>query len=182
MTTVTNIAHKKAEKEEADDRNREKWGQFIVLTFTANKDKDKAQELRQFLRDNPEMAEKWGTLADETKSRLLRGVMPDEGFRILAEKELEAMQKRLSEGTTSPVELMLIDAVMLCWLRVQDAENYRTGLMGGNQSMRQVEFAEKMLTSSHNRLAKTLTALARVQALAREKGAQNGLRLLSSVG
>jgi hypothetical protein len=108
--------------------------------------------------------------------------MPDKGYRILAEKGLEAMQKRLSEGTTSSIESLLIDAVLLCWLRVQYAQNYRTGLMRGNQWMREVEFAEKVLTLSHNRLTKALTALARVQALAREKGAHKGLRLMIGVG
>jgi hypothetical protein len=48
--------------------------------------------------------------------------------------------------------------------------------------MREVEFAEKMLTRSYNRYTKALTALARVQAMAREKGAHGQLRLLESAG
>src|SRR5688572_13408323 len=107
MAKIAQLADKKAEKEAAYQKDIVKSLQLMELTVTANKDKSKADELRRFVIDNPDMIEHKRMLADDTKLSLLKAVMPDEGFRILAEKELDVMQKNLSKGNASPIEQLM---------------------------------------------------------------------------
>jgi hypothetical protein len=182
MAEIVQIADRKETKAEGLSAELIKMMEIHHLTTEANQDPAKGYKLRDFLRENPEMFKDLHTLAEETRLRLLYAVIPQEGSRILTERQIEMMQSQLNEGTSSPVEMLLVDAVLLCWLGVQYAENYRTSMMTGSRMIREVEFAEKMLTRSYNRYTKALTALARVQAITREKGAPGHLRLLESAG
>lgn len=184
MVKVANIADKKAEIEEAKEAAYQsditKKLQFIELTVSANKDESKAWELRQFIADNPDMVADLQSLAESTKFDLLKAVVTDKGLRILAEKEIDAMQERLAKGGASPIEQLMIDTVLLCWLRVQYAESFRTGLMRGGALMAHLEFAEKALNHAHNRYRRALTSLARLQKLTRQSG--SNLNLLGATG
>ncbi len=55
------------------------------------------------------------------------------------------------------------------WLRVQYAETYRTAMINGDYSFRQIEFADKMLTQAQNRFFRALESLEKVRKLQARK-------------
>src|SRR5262249_25091642 len=83
--------------------------------------------------------------------------------------EMEGMKESLMKEGSTPMELLLIEAILICWLRVQHAEFYRTQLINEAQSYTQYEFAEKMLTNAHNRYIKAIESLAKLRKLKQPK-------------
>jgi hypothetical protein len=77
--------------------------------------------------------------------------------------------------------MLLIDAVLMCWLRVQNAESYRNSVMGAGQTFSHVEYADKALTRAHNRYLKAIESLARLRRLNQPKKADSMDRSLKAV-
>lgn len=189
MADITKLADKKAEmeaeKEEAYKKDMALFAELIALTFYADQDKNKVSALQVFLRENPDMGKGLHMLASDVKSGLLRKVSPGEGSRVLIEKEVEELRERLSECSDTPLEELLVDAALLCWVRVQYAEDFRSNYMRGTPTFREIELAEKMLTYAHNRFHRAVTALARVRSLTAERAGNHTMksaRLMKMIG
>jgi hypothetical protein len=88
-----------------------------------------------------------------------------EGYRVLLETQVQYLQQKLYSSNPSAAEMLLVEAVMMCWLRVQYAELCRTQAMSAGVSFREVEHAEKVLTQSYSRYTRALAHLAKVQRL-----------------
>jgi hypothetical protein len=86
---------------------------------------------------------------------------------MLIRNEYKAMLKKLSLEGDGPLEQLLIVRVVMCWLRLMYAENYKTNLMRGGTGWKHMEYADKDLSHAHTRYVRSIEALARVRKLVR---------------
>ena len=89
------------------------------------------------------------------------------GSAVLIGQETEAMIKQLTLESDGPLERLMVVRVVMTWLRLMYAENYKTSLMRGGVRMDQIEHADKELTRAHTRYVRSIEALARVRKLVR---------------
>jgi hypothetical protein len=164
MATMENIATRQKAKEISLS---DKIATMNQLVIAANK--KHVEKLRSFLADNPNLPGKVTSIAQIIRLNLLEKVVAGDGSRLLAQKNLEAMEARLRGDEPTQIEKLLIEAVLCCWLRLQHAENSKTLLMNGEHRFVDMEFADRMLSKAQSRYLRALTALARVQNLNAQK-------------
>jgi hypothetical protein len=166
MATVANIATKQKANEVS---LQDKVATLNQLVIAANDNKKNVNKLRAFISENPELPGKVASIAHTIRLNLLDKVVGGEGSRLLAQKNLEAMEDKLRGDESTQIERLLIEAVLCCWLRLQHAENAKTLLMNGEHRFIDMEFADKMLSKAQSRYLRALTALAKVQDLNAQK-------------
>jgi hypothetical protein len=168
MATLANIATKQNEVS-LDD----KIATLNQLAIAANDNKKNVGKLRAFISENPELPGKVTSNAYTIRLNLLEKVVGGDGSRLLAQKNLQALEDRLRGDEPTQIDKLLIEAVLCCWLRLQHAENAKTLLMNEEHRFVDMEFADKMLSKAHSRYLRALTALARVQNLTARKGGES---------
>jgi hypothetical protein len=152
------------------------------LAIAANKNPKKLCKLETFLNRNPDLREQIAFLVKTVRNGLLKSVAKERGgTQTVIIAEMEGMKESLMDDGSTPLELLLIEAVMLCWLRVQHAELYRTQVMGEGHPLAHYEFADKMLTRAHNRYLKAIETLAKLRRLNQQKRSDSFNRALKGV-
>jgi hypothetical protein len=168
MGKLAKITDKKANQTPETDPERE-CIKLQALAQLANRNPERIPKLRDYLRDHPELHRYITCLAGAVKEGVLEKMVTGAGSRILLEAHLQEVQQKLYSPNPSAVERLLVEAVMMCWLRVQYAELRRTQAMSGGVSFREIELAEKVLTQSYSRYTRALSHLAKVQRLSLPK-------------
>jgi hypothetical protein len=147
-----------------------------ILANEANRDKKQVPKLREFLQENPDIVGNLQSVSVTIRESLVEKFIAGDGSRLLVKKYMDELEDRLRGDEPTPIEKLLIEAVLFCWLRLQHAENAKTLLMNEEHRFIDMEFADKMLSKAHSRYLRALTALAKVQDLnAREK--KKGIKL-----
>jgi hypothetical protein len=135
-----------------------------VLALSVDYDSIGLPELKEFIAERPHLKE-LPHLTDDTLSCLLHKIATGSGTALLIRHEYEAMLKHLSLESDGPLEQLLVMRVVMTWLRLMYAENYKTGLMRGDVTIKQMEHADKDLSHAHTRYVRSIEALARVRKL-----------------
>lgn len=135
-----------------------------ILALSVDYDSTGLPELKEFIAERPHLKE-LPHLTDDTLSCLLHKVATGSGTALLIRHEYEAMLKHLSLDSDGPLERLLVMRIVMSWLRLMYAENYKTGLMRGGATIKQMEHADKDLSNAHIRYVRSIEALARVRKL-----------------
>ena len=144
-------------------------GEVAELIVKANKAKPESKdvrELRRFLDQHPELSGDLDFIATTVRLALMHKLVSGEGNIEMLNREYQSNEARLGWREADGMERLLIERVMLCWLRLLWAENYNAALMGPGHSLRECEFADRALTLAHNRFLRACQALGRVRRLA----------------
>jgi hypothetical protein len=147
----------------------EKYGEegaASLLALGADTDSNRSTELHAFLDERPHL-KGMPYLAKDTLRNLASKVGHGIGSSILIGHEYKAMIKNLSLEGDGPLEQLLVTRVVMCWLRLMYAENYKTDLMRANTTWSHIESADKELSRAHTRYVRSIEALARVRKLVR---------------
>jgi hypothetical protein len=137
-----------------------------ILAFAADMDSNKSSELHAFLKERPHL-KGLPYLADDTLQALTNNAGMGMGSAVLIGQETEAMIKQLTLESDGPLERLMVVRVVMTWLRLMYAENYKTSLMRGSIRMDQIEHSDKELSRAHTRYMRSIEALARVRKLVR---------------
>jgi hypothetical protein len=176
------IAKRETDQPIRRDELAERAAKLQSLMVAADKNPQKLPELHAFLSENLDLAEKISVLAVSVKRGLIEKVSSSsKGTQAVLLEEVMAVTRKLTEKDASPLERLLIDCVAMCWLRVQCAEHYRTSLMGGGQSLREAELADKLLTKAHNRFIRAIESLAKLRKLNQPKSGESMDRSLKAM-
>jgi hypothetical protein len=89
----------------------------------------------------------------------------DIGFRESVCRKLDVLREELLECGSSPVERLLVERVVACWLQVQDAD-MRCAQAVGTASLVQMDFHQRRMDAANRRYLAALKALALVRKLA----------------
>ena len=128
-------------------------------------DESAVAEFREFLSGAPEFVELYGNPSKWVEDTLIRAV----SGRSLLERELltarvAALRAELAGPHPSPVERLLVERVVACWLQVYHADRfyYRTE----DLSLSQGDYYQRRQDRAHRRLLFAIKTLATVRRLA----------------
>ena len=152
-----------------EDRLTVKENQEIKgLIERTNKDKPKPEDvkaLQTMLARHPQLWRRGGDLAVQNQRKLLNSSDMTTAAREMIEAALNAMRRELGYSGAPMLEQMLIEQVILSWLRLNIWE-YKVSDMG-SVSLVVADFWERRLSAAQRRFLRACETLARVRRLAR---------------
>jgi hypothetical protein len=124
------------------------------------------QALRRHLQESPHAWRVYGDLANAITEEMIRGIQTSAlGKESVVVWRLKT-RNELGYKEAPPLEKMLIDHLMLCWLRLQMAEHVYTGCTKEGGTLNQGLFWEKRLSAVQRRYLRAVETLARIRKLA----------------
>jgi len=141
-------------------------GVRALLTRTVAGDESTVPVVRELLQ-NPALIPLFGgDLAQRVIDAFLSGLGgTDVGFREAVQVKLDRMRAELLGDAPTPVERVLVERVIACWLQVQDAE-LRAGRGQKDATFRQAEFNQRRMDATNRRFLAAVKTLALVRKLA----------------
>lgn len=106
-----------------------------------------------------------GDLVANNEARLIHTLVSDNDARYFAiQKQIELKREKLSGPDPSPLEQMLVNRIVTCWLQVQLGD--QQCLETDGLTLKQVEHREKVRDRAHRRLLQAIKTLARIRKMA----------------
>lgn len=160
MADAKALAAKDVEVPETSDEIR------ALLKRTQAGDEGTVPVVRKIL-ENPAMIPVFGGhLAEQVIGAFVTGLGgKDVGFREAMRKKLDLMRAELLGANPIPVERLLVERVLACWLQVQDAE-LRAGRSQTDATIRQIDFNQRRMDATNRRFLAAVKTLALVRRLA----------------
>jgi hypothetical protein len=124
-------------------------------------------QFKKWLDETPDL---WALAGDITKvvqDKIVERPAGSEVFRLSLTKGMEVMRAEMGyEGVSQP-ERLLIDQVMLCWLRLQYVEWHYTQVTSESIPIARADYWERCLNAAQRRLLRACETLARVRKVIR---------------
>ena len=136
-----------------------------LLKRAAKGDTATLPAIRKLL-ENPANIDAFGGNLARYAQRLLVSALSGEDLSVreAIHAKLDVLRKELLGENPTPVERLLVERVVACWLSVQDAE-IRTASQK-EMTLKQGDFHQRRLDATHRRYLAALKALALVRKLA----------------
>ena len=124
------------------------------------------QALRSLVRRTPALADEMISLTKQTYETIIASTTGNQASSTLLYEHCRNRRNDLGYANASPLERMLIDAVVLAWLRYQMVERGATAALSGSHGLVQGAYWDKRLSSAQRRYLRAIETLARVRRLA----------------
>ena len=140
--------------------------EFLNLLDSTNVDKPAKKDvkaLRNFLREHPEL---WAFVGDLTEQAILHLIEKTQGKPGLKESlktGYRQLQKELGMETSPPLERLLIQQVVMAWLRLSYVEYWYTDNTEGGELIRRVDHWDRRLNAAQRRFLRACSTLARIR-------------------
>jgi hypothetical protein len=129
-------------------------------------DKSTVPALRKLLQDPATVRVFGGDLAEQVEQSFVGGIARDDiAWREALTRKLELLRTELLGPSPSPVERLLVERVVACWLQVQDAE-IRFAQNQTKLSIQQGDYHQRRMDAANRRYPAALKTLALVRKLA----------------
>jgi hypothetical protein len=150
--------------EVAVPKGRDELAAFLKRTQSG--DKTTLPVLRKMLEDQAFVRMLGGERAEEVERSFVGGIAAENlGWREAITRKLDLLRAELLGDSPTPVERLLVERVVACWLQVQDAElRYAQGQ--NDLTMRQGDYCQRRMDAAHRRYLSALKTLALVRKLA----------------
>ena len=140
---------------------------LVKRTNTEKPKKDDVKALRALLDKHPDLWRSGGDLAIQTQQLILSADGMSAASREFTRAALDAMRQGLDYSTSPMLEQMLIEQVLLAWLRLNVWEYKYTGMNEQGMSLPVAEFWEKRVSAAQRRYLRAVETLARVRKITR---------------
>jgi hypothetical protein len=129
-------------------------------------DKQVLPALRKLLDHCPALSACYGSLAQTAREALIKCIGGEKNLAVQEcyTRMLDAMGQELSGPASSPLERLLVERIVMCWLHLYYTEALYVQNMQ-DLTLRQSEFHQKRITMAHNRYLSALRTLAQVRRL-----------------
>lgn len=124
-----------------------------------------AVNLRKFFSANPGIWKCFSSFAQNIRHIVSSRIASLPGQLELLNQEYADRRDRLGYQEASPLEQLLIERVMLCWLRLLWAEAYATEASKAGVPLKQEDQSDRLLNRAHNRYVKACESLAKMRAM-----------------
>jgi len=118
---------------------------------------------RKLLKGSPDLWRVYGDVCDMVTRNVISGIRAAAGVKESISAGREAMLHQFGYETAPLMERMLIDHILLCWLRLQLAEHRYTSFWQGDGSTELAMFWEKRLSAVQRRYLRAVETLARIR-------------------
>jgi hypothetical protein len=122
-------------------------------------------ELQDFLKANA-WAARLGDISLHVMSALIGKLTKKTSNCAMFGAVIAEREQQMGYADAVGVEKMLIERVMMCWIRLLIAESYCTNIEGKGLTFNHHEFAERSLSRAHNGFLRACEALERYRLLA----------------
>ncbi len=141
--------------------------EMAALARVADVDAKQLPKLREFIAKHKEVFEMSNLLLGSARSSLTRTLAGHKaGSSEIYLHEVDAMRDRLTEDDDSPLVKLLIERVVMCFLRSCLAElTFTLTIDIGNLSYKNSEYLDKELTRANSRFLRACDSLARVRVM-----------------
>ena len=139
---------------------------MLQVLDRCNTDKPKADDLkamRELLQATPEVWQICGDLSKINTREVIEGIEATPAIKESVTAGREAMRRELGYKDAPLLEKMLIDHLMLCWLRLQLAEHRYTNCIKEGGTLAQGESWEKRLSAVQRRYLRAVETLGRIR-------------------
>ena len=147
--------------------------EFIEVVQRAYKDKPNkkdVQELRKWLNEYPQIWHLVFDLSQVIEHNLIDRMVSDQAAQLAVKKNADQIRNDLGYDTSPVMERLLIDNIVLAWLRWQWNEYQLVIFMGkGEIRMSVVEFWERRLNAAQRRYLRACETLTRIRHLTSPK-------------
>lgn len=170
------MAKKKKMSEKKEIKNRE---DMYALIKRIDKDDPKPEDLKLLSKEmdaKPEVFLSIGNLQKNVFSQVLEKAVSSNFHKECVKRYVEEMQTELGYHSSTFVEKMLIDEIILRWLRLQNMEtSYQNNVVNNSHSAENGAYFEKILEQSNKRFLRAVESLVKVRkmiAQTQAKGAE----------
>jgi len=135
-----------------------------MITRAEKGDNDAMPVVRKLLDVAPKMVKSLGGDLVLTAENALINAMVGKNlaFREAVQRKMNSLRQELSSPQTTPLEQLLIDRIVTCWLHVHHADLMESH----NVSMEVSEFRQKRQDRAHKRYLTAIKTLAQVRKMA----------------
>ena len=138
--------------------------EIIGRTNTDDPNKKDVAELRRILAEDPFLWKVSGDLADVATLELINSQTSNVFVRESVKRGLEVLRDSLGYGRSSAIEKLLIEQVVLCWVRLFLMElTYTSAWNRGSMAVAQAKFLESRLNHTQRRYLRACETLARIR-------------------
>jgi hypothetical protein len=144
---------------------------LALQTLLKKVDKDKPQAadrdaLARFLGDHPAVWRYVGDMMEQATLNLIRNIPSGAVTQEALTAAADHLPHELARPGDGALEQLLIQHVVLCWLRLAQVEYQVTGVTSQDgQTITRIEHWEKRLNAAQRRYLRTIESLARVRKL-----------------
>ena len=124
-------------------------------------------KLELAFRDNPDLWRSVGDMARQSEGRLIDGMTDQPAARVAILHGVTRMRDALGEEEATPIECLLIDQVILCWLNLNWVQHTYAGIMAKSITLTIGVYWEKRLSTAQARYMKAIETLAKVRRLSK---------------
>lgn len=142
-----------------------KWHALIKKIDVPKPAPKDLEAFRALLDKLPEAWRAVGDLAIQVSFGLVRELNGPAHYREAIEHGLMELSRTLGYDEAPALERLLVDQVVLCWLRMYIAEEWYSQKQKQGGTIAVMEHAERMLTMTQRRYLRAIEALARVRKL-----------------
>ena len=150
------------------EQHKEIANEFLNLLDSTNIDKPAKKDvkaLRNFLSEHPDLWAYGGDLAEQAILKLIEQSQATPALKESLKTGYKQMQLALGMNTSPPLERLLIQQVVMAWLRLAYVELHYTDVTGGEQLIRRVDHWERRLNAAQRRFLRACSTLARIRKL-----------------
>jgi len=122
-------------------------------------------ELRRLLDAHPDFWQEYADLAGQVQRRWMALLCEDVLRTECLERKLADLKAEVTGPSPSPLERLLAERIVACWLQVQYADNAYLGLKGRCTSLTVFAAAERRMGQAQRRLLAAIKQLALVRKL-----------------
>jgi hypothetical protein len=125
-------------------------------------DKSVLPEVRAILAEVPAWRKEIGSLVQHTENVLMDAIVGQDLFKREAlSQTLWSLKERLAGPEATPLEELLVERIVMCWLQVHHAE-----IVAAERLSSQSDKIEKRLNGAHRRFLTAVISLAKIRKLA----------------
>lgn len=144
-----------------------KLERLMQKTAQENPEPEDVKALRKALQEEPGTWRAAGDMLDHAQDQIIQSMAS--GLVVIEEstrRGTEELQNDLSEPTDGPLEKLLIQEVILCWLHHSHTVHRMQRItMQGSHSLSEGNYWEKRVAASQRRYIRAMKSLARVRKL-----------------
>ena len=144
---------------------------FMDLLEKTNKERPKQEDvkaLRKLLAEHPPLWRVAGNLVVQAQAALIEKVSAPEAMKVSIATGLNAIRDDLGYQSAPTLERLLIEQVVMCWLRMNLTEHqYTNSVYSGSFTHRDGHYWEMRLGATQRRYLRACETLARVRKLIR---------------
>jgi hypothetical protein len=124
--------------------------------------------LRQYLSDYPALTKQLGNLSDTIRERVLQKMCGGTVTQTYVQSYCALLREEMGYPAASALEQMLIDHIVLCWVRLHDTEWYYQNINEKQHTLTIGDYWERKLSFAQKRYLRAVESLTRIRRLMKE--------------